>query len=394
MEGSSLRERAAGRLAIALPLRWRNALRGLVVLGALLTLLGWTLAPGRTWPSLLLGAFYALGIGLGGLLFVVFSYVTRAGWSVAFRRVPEAMAATLPWGAALMVLALPGMPWLYEWTHEGAVTGGKAAWLDTGSFVIRALLYLAVWVVFAWMIRTVSRRQDTSGDMEATARNTALSAAFLVVFAITFSLASFDWLMSLEPHWYSTVFAVYNFSGLFLASLAALTVLLVALRRLGPLHGVVRPDHLHDIGKLTFGFATFWAYIWFCQHMLIWYGHLPEETAYYAVRQEGAWGPLMVLNPVVNWLIPFLALLPRPAKRRESVMLNVAILLLVGRWLDLYLMIVAPFSPGSPPFGIWEIGPTLLALPLVVLVLLRALRLAPLVPAGDPMLGESLRHHT
>ena len=392
MERNPLHPKTAGPVAFVLPHRWRRTLRGLALAGVLGTLLGWIFDRGRICPAMLMAGFYAIGIGLGGVLFIAFSYVTKAGWSVALRRVPEAMAATLPVGAALMVLALLGAPWLYEWTHEGVVEGAKAAWFDTGSFMARAMIYLLVWLLLGAAIRAVSVRQDRTGDVAATARNTTLSAIFLVVFAITFTLACFDWLMSLEPHWYSTVFAVYNFSGLFVGALATMTVLIVALRRLGPLEGIVKPDHLHDIGKLTFGFATFWAYIWYCQHMLIWYGNLPEETGYFALRQSGAWGPLMVLNPVVNWLIPFLVLLPRPSKRSESVMLNVALLLLAGRWLDLYVMVQPPSQPGGPRFGIWEIAPMLAALSLVALALFRALGKANLLPRHDPMLVESLHH--
>jgi len=209
---------------------------------------------------------------------------------------------------------------------------------------------------------------------------------------VTFSLASFDWLMSREPHWYSTVFAAYQFAGVFLGGLAVLTVLLVALRRAGPLRGVVTDDHLHDVGKLTLAFATFWAYLWYCQHMLIWYGNLPEETAYYVARSRGAWEPLLVLDPLVNWLIPFLALLPRPAKRSEGVMLNVALLLLAGRWLDLYLQVLPPTLPDGPAFGPWEAAPVAAAAAAATLVIFRALRRAPLLPAGDPYLVESLHH--
>jgi len=384
--------------AVALPARWVRALRALVALGVAGTAVGFLLDPARTWANVLLAAFFALGLGLGGLLFVVLGHVTRAGWSTAIRRVPEAMAATLPLGAAAVVIALAGIPWLYAWSDTAVVAGDhllqlKSPWLSAGLFVARALVYLACWLGFGVALLRVSRRQDETGDPAATARSVALSAGFLAVFAVTFSLACFDWLMSLEPHWYSTVFALYNAAGLLLAALAAITVLVVVLRRLGPLRGVVRDDHLHDLGKLTLGFSTFWAYLWFCQHMLIWYGHIPEETAYYAARQQGAWGPVLVLNVVVNWLVPFLALLPRPAKRRESTMLGIALLLLAGRWLDLYFMILPPFLGASAGVGVCELAPVAAVLPLLGLAVFRALRRAPLVPVGDPYLSESVHHH-
>ena len=396
MESHSLHPETAA--AVALPARWRRGLIGVAAAGGLLTALGLIVDPVHAWPNVLLAAFFALCIGLGGLLFVAFAYVTKAGWSVAFRRVPEAMAGTLPVGVGAMALALAGMGWLYEWSHADAVASDpllqeKSVWLNAGAFVVRSILYLVVWLAMAAAILRVSRNQDRTGSVEATGRNVVLSTLFIVLFAVTFSMACFDWLMSLEPHWFSTVFALYNATGLFLAALAALTLLLIALRRLGPMRHVVRADHFHDIGRLMIGFSVFWAYLWFCQHMLIWYGNIPEETAYYALRQNGAWGPILVLNPVVNWLIPFLVLLPRAAKRSETVMRNVALLLLCGRWLDLYFMILPPFRPEAPAFGPWEIGPVAAALALTVLAFFRALRRAPLLPRKDPMLVESLNHH-
>lgn len=384
--------------ALVLPAARRRLLRALVVVGAAVTVVGWVVARERTCGAILLGSHYVLGLGLGALLFLAFGYVTQAGWMAAFRRVPEAMAGTLTVGAAATVLALACVPWLYEWAHADAVAHDallqqKTWWLDAGGFVARGMLALLVWLAFAWALRRNSRLQDATGDLVFTRRNGVLSAAFLVVFALTFSMASFDWIMSLEPHWYSTVFAVYDFAGMFVSALAAMTLILVALRRAGHLRGVLRDDHLHDVAKLTFGFATFWGYIWFCQFMLIWYAHIPEETAYYAVRQQGAWGVLSIVNPIVNWLVPFLVLLPRAAKRRESTLLKVCALLLVGRWLDLQLMIQPSFSPDGPQIGPWEAGPLLVALPLFVLVCHRILARGRLVPTRDPMLGESLHHH-
>ena len=269
----------------------------------------------------------------------------------------------------------------------------KRAWLNAGFFMVRATLYLAVWILFGAALRRLSRSQDENGDGGSLGKFTALSAIFLIVFAVTFSGACFDWIMSLEAHWFSTVFAVYCFSGLFVAALAAITVTAILLRRRGPLKGILRPDHLHDIGKLTLGFTTFWAYIWFCQYMLIWYSHIPEETSYYVTRFHGAWGPLTVLNPIVNWLIPFLILLPRPSKRNESIMLGVALLLLVGRWLDLYLL-VNPALMHAPHFGIWEIAPVAAGLSLAVLGFFTVFSKANPVPRRDPLLIESLHHHT
>ncbi|MHC4954566.1 MAG: hypothetical protein ACYTGZ_11820 [Planctomycetota bacterium] len=371
-------------------------LRWVAGVGLLLTLVGWLAAPERTCAAVLMAALWVLGIGLGGLAFVAFTYVTRAGWSTALRRVPEAMAATVPLGAVLMAVALAGAPVLYDWIHEvdhDPLLAKKAAWLNVGFFFLRSVLYLAVWIYFARAIRRVSMLQDVTGGVGATARNLRLSTLFVVCFIITFSLACFDWIMSIEAHWFSTVFAVYCFSGMFLAGLAAITLVSILLKRRGVFAKVLREDHLHDLGRLMIGFSTFWAYIWFCQYMLIWYSNMPEETSYYVTRMSGSWGPLMVANVVVNWLVPFLVLLPRPTKRNEGIMFWVAILFLVGRAFDLYLL-VQPGLLDSPAFGVWELAPFAATVPMLVIAFHRAFAQANPIPQKDPMLSESLGYHT
>ncbi len=375
--------------------------RGLLVsagIGAVLTALGFAIDAPRAAAGLLVAAQYLLGIGLGGLMFVGFGYVLQAGWHVAIRRVPEAFAGILPIASVGVLLTLACMGLLYHWTHASYVEGdpimeGKAGWLNTGGFVLRSLVYLAAWLAFAFWMRRHSLQQDLDDDLAHTHRNTTLSAILMVVFGITFTLASIDWLMSMEPHWYSTVFAIYNFSGLFTSALAAMLIVLVALRRMGRLPQL-RDDHLHDLGKLTISFATFWGYIWFCQYMLIWYSHIPEETAWYAHRQTGAWSVLHLANPIVNWLIPFLVLLPRPAKRHATTLVRVAVLLLFGRWLDLYYMVHPVVLPDGPAFGLYELAPMALAVGVGILAIFRVLGRHPLVPKNDPYLVESLHHHT
>jgi len=222
------------------------------------------------------------------------------------------------------------------------------------------------------------------------------------VLGVTLTLASFDWIMSLEPGWYSTIFAVYNFAGLFLAGLAATIVIAVWLGRAGPLQEVLNDEHLHDLGKLLFAFSTFWMYIWFSQYMLIWYANIPEETVYFIPRVRGAWLPLLFLDIGLNWIVPFFVLLLRDSKRQRQVLVGVAVAVLVGRWLDLYLMILPPAAgvlrpPAgavlpSPGIGIWEIGLAAGGVGFFGLALARALGGAPAVPIRDPQLAESLQY--
>jgi hypothetical protein len=373
-------------------------LPGIIVASAAVVLLGIAIAPERTWPSVLLAAMYVVGLGLAGMLFLVFHYLPNAGWSVCLKRVAEAVASTLPLGAVLILFTLGGMGVLYEWTHAEVVAAnpllqGKAGWLNAPFFIGRAVVYLVVWLIFCWAMVRTSRRQDATGGLEANRRSTVLSAGFMAAFIVTFSLASFDWLMSLQPEWYSTIFAAYNFAGTFVSGLALITITAIVLRRRGALAGIVTHHHLHDLGKLILGFCTFWIYIWFSQYMLIWYGNLPEEVTYFEWRHSGAWAVLSAANLLANWVIPFLVLLPRPAKTDESTLLRVCALLLVGRWLDLYVMIQPVFEEQAPVLGIWEIAPVVCAAALFVVYLRRKLGAADLVPRGDPYLEESLRHH-
>jgi len=373
--------------------RTLRLLQAMAAAGALALIAGALVAPQRAWANLLLASFLLIGLGLAGLLFVALEYVTHAGWSVAFRRVPEAMAGALPFGAAGLALVLVLGAGIYPWTHE-PLHGFKAWWLSTPFFALRAAFYVLLWVLLGWAIIRTSRRQDTDGDVAHTYRNIRTSIVFVLVFSITFWLASYDWIMSLEPHWASTIFGIYNFAGLFASGLAALILLVIWLRRSGPLRDFVTAEHLHDLGKLYFAFSTFWMYIWFSQYMLIWYANISEEAVHYARRQQGAWGTLFVLNMVLNWVVPFLALLGKRAKRDPRILAKVAAVGLAGRWLDLYLMITPAVTPGAPLFGPIEIALAAGAGSVFLLAFLRGLRQAPPVPVQDPRLAESLAYHT
>jgi hypothetical protein len=388
----------ARTLSFTPPRNLVNRFRGLALLGAAVTLAGALAAPGRLWAHVLLAGVYVAGLGLAGVLFVAIHSVTGAGWATVLRRVPEALAGLIPAGSALVLLAVTaGAGTLYPFLpddHGGAhLSAFQETWFQPAFFVGRSLAYVVAWVLLAALLLALSRRQDADGDPAYTRRAARLSAAFLVVFGVTIWLASSDWIMALEPGWYSTIFGVYQFSGLFLAGLAAIVVLTVRLRRSGPLAGLVTRDHLHDLGKLLFAFSTFWMYIGFSQYMLIWYGNIPEEAVWYARRMAGGWAPLFWANVLLNWVVPFFVLLPRATKRNEKILYRVALVVLVGRWLDLYLLIGPPVVGPTPVFGVWEAGVLLGAFGLAGFVFLQTFRRAPVVPHRDPRLGESLRSH-
>lgn len=373
--------------------------RMLVLLGAGsgLAVLGAMLYPQRVWPNLLLLSFYLLTISLAGIVFVALQYVTGAHWAVALRRIPEAMGRLLPIGGAGLLLILLAHPALYSWTVHSA--GGEPVppfrqwWLSVPFFRLRAIGFLLLWALFSLALVRRSTQQDADAAPRHTRSNSRISAIFVVLFAFSFWLASYDWIMSLEPRWYSTIFASYNFAGLFLSGLAALTLMVVWLRQKSPLAAVITEDHLHDLGKLLFAFSTFWMYLWFSQYMLIWYANIPEETTYFVQRLHGYWGSLFVLDMVLNWVGPFFALLPRRNKKDPGVLVKVCIVLLFGRWLDLYLMIMPTFSGTRPSIGVVEIATVVAGFGLFTLGILAVLRRAPLVPVNDPHLEESLHYH-
>lgn len=374
-------------LSVAATNRWRI----LAAIGAVALIDVLFLSSGSAWAALAAG-YLLTGFGLAGVVFVAIQYACGAGWSVAFRRVPEAMASILPAGLAILLAVFLARPSLYPWTLHEPHAAFQRIWLRWPFFLGRAAVYMAVWIAFAVAIVRTSRRQDEDNSIRHTRRNVRLSIVFLVCFALTFWLASFDWIMSLEPGWASTIFGIYNFAGMFSSGLALLVLLALWLRR-GALRDFVNEEHLHDLGKLLFAFSTFWMYIWFSQYMLIWYANISEETAYYVARLRGAWAPLFLLNMLLNWAVPFAALLPRAPKRSPRALARVAAVVLAGRVLDVYLMI-APSAQGvRPHLGVGEV----LLLPgiaaVVVLAFYRGLRAASPVPVNDPYLEESLHYH-
>jgi hypothetical protein len=380
----------------ALPARWAHLGHSLVALGALTVAAGLYFSPARTWSSVLVGNFYLLSLALGGALFISTQYLSGASWWVVLRRVAEAMMAGLPAVALLLLALFFGRHALYPWAHAEADDhgpAGKDLYLEPAFLFARMAIVLAAWVLLARALRRASLAQDEDPGPAHHRRLVRYSALFVVVFALSFSLASVDWLMSLDPHWYSTIFAVYLFAGLLVAGLSALTLIAILLRELGPLRGVVSDGHLHDLGKLLFAFSTFWAYIWVSQYLLIWYSNLPEEVTHYLRRTSGPWLPLFLVNLVLNWVVPFLVLLPRATKRRADVLGGVCLLLLLGRWLDLYLLVM-PETVGSPRLGPVEVLVPLGYAGLFFVLTARALAQAPLVPRHDPHLADSLGHHT
>ncbi|MCA9078260.1 MAG: hypothetical protein KDA93_24745 [Planctomycetaceae bacterium] len=362
---------------------------GAVILGVTTAI-----SPDRAWANLLLLSYFLITLGLGGALFIALTNVCGASWHVAFRRVPEAMTGLLPIAGILLLATLAIRLPQYGWHHHGHGGPGtfwfKELWLSPKFFAIRAVTFVLLWVVLARILVGSSRRQDAHAGKPIHA---GVSVLFLGIFAITISLAGVDWIMALEPLWFSTMWGVYQFSGLILATLAAMIIGCICLRRMGPLEGIFTDEHLHDLGKLLIGFSCFWMYIWFSQYMLIWYSNIPEETSYFIPRLHGPWAPIVAGSLVLNWIIPFFVLLPRPSKRSESIMLRACVVVLIGRWVDLYMMIFPPVIGTMPTFGLPEVASMVIPCGLASWLFFRSFARAAPVPAGDPDLVASLHYH-
>jgi hypothetical protein len=305
--------------------------------------------------------------------------------------VPEAFLPALPVAATLLLVVAWGRDAVFPWLRAGVLPSqptGRIAYLRPYFVFPRMALVLAVWVVFAWIFRRISLDQDRNPNLSLVYhyRLNRFAAAFGIVFAVTYTVCAYDWIAALEPSWSSTMFGVYLLAGAFLQGLAAITLATVRLARSGDLATVVKPDHLHDLGKMLFAFSIFWAYIWLCQYLLIWYANIPDEVTHYFKRTNGWWLSLFALNVILNWAIPFFALLPARPKRDPRVLGVVAVVILCGRWLDLYVLIM-PGSWSAPRLGLFEVVVACGYAALMFLLFMRSLSRAPLVPVNDPILA-------
>ncbi len=352
--------------------------------------------------SYLVAYMFALAIALGSLFFVMLQHITRAGWSVVVRRIAEnAMAILFPWMLLLFLPIALGFHHIYHhWVdaeltpgapHYDPVLAGKAGYLNPTFFFIRVILYFVVWGGLATFFRRASLKQDQNGDPALSLRMSRVAAPGILLFGITITLGSIDWIMTLSPHWFSTIFGVCYFAGSVMSSLAFLGLVTMFLQRMGMLRDVINEEHYHDIGKLTFAFVVFWAYVNFSQFMLIWYANLPEETSFYQNRE--AWDPIFNVLAFGHFLIPFAFLMSRHTKRNPVTLGIAAVFLLAMHWVDMqYLIMPTLHENGFSPS--WLDATTFIAvLGLFCGFVLRNIAATPLLPERDPRLAESLHFH-
>lgn len=347
----------------------------------------------RFWANVLLNNMYFLQIALAGVFFISVHIVSQAGWHVSVQRIPEAMGTFIPVAGILMLLVFVGIKDIYHWSHEHVdeIIQGKKPFLNITFFAARFIVYFAGWIWLSHKIRKLSLRSDTNQDIRLFKNSHVYAVLFVVFFAITNSVSSWDWLMSIDAHWYSTLYGWYIFSSMFVSGIAVITLLVIYLKRKGYMEHVNK-EHLHDLGKYLFGFSIFWMYLWFSQYMLIWYGNIPEETTYFIQRTDH-YSLLFYGNIIINFMVPFLALMPREAPRKEFMLIIVSIIILIGHWIDFYLAVTPGIVGNEGTIGVLEIGMTVGYAGLFLWVVFRALSKASLVPFNHPFYKESLDYH-
>ena len=345
--------------------------------------------------SWLIAFLFFLSLALGALFFVLIHFATQAGWGIVVRRLAENTMGTLPLFALLFVPVTLGMRDLFPWIHgiaEGHdhVLTGKAPYLNTTFFAGRAVAYFALWSAIAMLFVLRSRAQDASRSQAISLGLRRLSGPAIIVLALTQTFAAVDWIMSLNPYWYSTIFGVYWFAGSFVSFFAFLTLVVLLLRRAGMMANVVGTEHFHDLGKLLFAFTVFWAYIGFSQFFLIWYGNIPEETIFFRMRLVGTWKAASLLLAAGHFVIPFFFFMPRTIKRHPRFLALGAAWLLLMHGVDLYWLVMPAMHPSGVALRLLD-GTTFLAVGGFFVAAVSWLTLgSPLVPLGDPRLPESL----
>jgi hypothetical protein len=375
---------------------------GLVLgaVGLVGSIAGFFLARDYFFRAGLVGCVFWVGISLGCLAISMLGHLSGGDWQVVIRRVLEASARVLPVPLIfLFVLLLSGgMSTLYEWSRPEVMQADpvlklKQAYLNPTAFYGRLALYSVIWIGLAYWLSSLSRRQDQTQDLSLISRMKMISAPGLIIYVLSLTFASVDWLMSLQPHWFSTIFGFYLVASQGLAGFAFLIVIAVLLSRSGTMEGIYQPRHFHDWGKLFFAFVMLWAYFSFSQFLIIWAGNLPEEISFYLPRMRGLWGGVFLIIALFHFLLPFLLLLSRDLKRHARRLVVVAGLMLLMRWVELVWQVEPAFHDHN--FGmLW----LYLAAPVAVgglwlYYFLRELKQRPLLPINDPYLPEAIAHH-
>ena len=401
-----------------IPGRYKNWSYGLIAVGILALIVGYLMyGTGdvhhrtRFWGALLQNSTYFLLITNASMFFICATILAYGGWQMAFRRVPEAIAAAVPViGVITLVILLAilfgghHMTHIYHWTDTEAVNNdnilrGKKPFLNVSFYTIWTALTILLWSVLGYKVRKLSLESD-KGPMEVEKgkkyiwTNTVWAALFIVWFALTvMSTTPWLWLMSIDAHWYSTMYSWYTFASTWVSGIALITLFVVYLKNNGYLE-YTNKEHLHDLGKFMFAFSIFWAYLWFSQFMLIWYANIPEETVYFKARTQGPYSGVFWFNFIINFLAPFLIFMRRSSKRNYTTVTIMSLIIIFGHWLDFYQMVMASIAPEHVEMNLFDFGIALGFVGVIMLVAGRVMSKYPLVAKNHPFMKESIIHHT
>jgi hypothetical protein len=380
----------------------------LMAIGLIALIYGFSTDAHRAWPSLLFNNYFFIGIAVFGVFFVAKQYVSEAGWSIVLKRVPEAVMSALPVMSLIMLFIMFAsiMHWnhIYHWLHEGImdpasdhydkIIAGKEAYLNGSFFIIRTIIYLLGWNYFAKKLRALSVLEDKVEGTAIHFKSVSTSAWFMVFFAVTSAMASWDWIMSIDPHWFSTIFGWYVFAEWGAIGFTTILLFTLYLKRQGYLEDV-NENHIHDLGKWIFAMSLVWTYMWFSQFMLIWYANIPEEVTYFMARLEvDNYKFLFWFSMIINFIAPIILLMSRDAKRNNGRLIFVGCVILVGHWINSYLLVTPGTLGAHGHIGFVEIGMGLGFAGLFIYLVLNSLTKEPLETKNHPFLDESKNLHT
>lgn len=366
-------------------------------------------AQARFWGSLLQNSVYFLLVVNAAMFFICATTLAWGGWQMSFRRVTEAISACVPVlsvisGVVLLAIAFSDNHTIYHWTDTEHVKHDevllhKAGFLNKTFFAVWTIITLVGWSLLGWKMRSLSRSIDNKPlnveeGKSYVWNNTVWAAVYIIFFALTvMSSIPWLWLMSIDAHWYSTMYSWYTFASTFVAGIALITLFVVFMKNNNYLE-LTNQEHLHDLGKFMFAFSIFWTYLWFSQFMLIWYANIPEETTYFKPRAEGVYSGIYWLMFLINFLAPLLILMTRGAKRNYGTITFMSLLILFGHWLDFFQMVFPGPSPDHVPMILYDFAIALGFIGLIMFVTARAMAKSPLIIKNHPFIKESVIHHT
>ncbi len=384
----------------------KNVTFGLIAVGLLLTVVGIATGMGdhhfktRLMTNGLINGFFYFALGLGALFFLALQYATETGWYASVKRVIEAVAGFIPYGMGifgivLLIITFMDGAHIYTWMDSETVAHdeiiqGKSAYLNKTFFWIRTIVYFLTYFYFLNGFKKRSLEEDRIGGTELHFKNYRQGALFLVFFAVFSSTSSWDWLMSIDVHWFSTLYGWYTFAGMWCSTMVVLVLTTLYLKKLGYLQKV-NDSHIHDLGKWTFGTSFLWSYLWFSQFMLIWYANIGEEVTYYQMRIDN-YKIMYFAMFIINFAFPMLLLMSRDAKRHAGILTFVGLIILIGHWVDVYIMVSGGSMGAQARIGFLEVGMAILLLGVFIYVVLNNLTKAPLTPVNHPFLDESIHH--